>query len=62
MELTIREDDEPETVKVRLEVYHAETEPLKAFYAERGKLKTVESQITVAQTTELVKKALGIEQ
>lgn len=61
MELTIREDDEPETVKVRLEVYHAETEPLKAFYAERGKLKTVESQITVAQTTELVKKALGIE-
>lgn len=62
MELTIREDDEPETVQVRLEVYHAETEPLKAFYAERGKLKTVESQITVAQTTELVKKALGISQ
>ena len=62
MELTIREDDEPETVKVRLEVYHEETEPLKAFYAERGKLKTVESQITVAQTTALVKKALGISQ
>lgn len=62
MELTIREDDEPETVQVRLEVYHAETEPLKAFYAERGKLKTVESQITVTQTTELVKKALGISQ
>lgn len=59
-ELTIRDDDAPETVKVRLEVYHAETEPLKAFYAERGKLKTVESQATVAMTTELVKKALGI--
>ena len=56
-ELTIRDDDAPETVKVRLEVYHAETEPLKAFYAE---LKTVESQATVAMTTELVKKALGI--
>ncbi|MGI6013748.1 MAG: adenylate kinase [Oscillospiraceae bacterium] len=59
-ELTIRDDDAPETVKVRLEVYHAETEPLKAFYAARGKLKTVESQATVAMTTELVKKALGI--
>ena len=59
-ELIIRDDDAPETVKVRLEVYHAETEPLKAFYAARGKLKTVESQATVAMTTELVKKALGI--
>ena len=33
-----RHDDEPETVKHRLEVYHKETEPLKDFYAERGLL------------------------
>ena len=37
-ELTIRKDDAPETVKARLDVYHAETEPLKDFYAQRGKL------------------------
>ena len=43
-ELTIRKDDAPETVKARLDVYHAETEPLKDFYAQRGKLVKVDNQ------------------
>lgn len=60
-ELTIRKDDAPETVLARLETYHKETEPLKDFYAERGKLVTVAGQDTVAQTTDVIKKALGIE-
>ena len=59
-ELTIRKDDAPETVKARLDTYHKETEPLKAFYAERGKLKTVENQPTISATTAEIKKALGI--
>jgi adenylate kinase len=59
-ELTIRKDDAPETVKARLEVYHKETEPLKAFYAARGRLKTVENQETIEATTEAIAKALGI--
>lgn len=59
-ELTIRKDDAPETVKARLEVYHKETEPLKAFYAERGKLKAVDNQPTIEATTEVIKAALGI--
>ena len=59
-ELTIRKDDAPETVKARLDTYHKETEPLKAFYAERGKLKTVENQPTISETTAEIKKALGI--
>ena len=59
-ELTIRKDDAPETVKARLDTYHRETEPLKAFYAERGKLKTVENQPTISETTAEIKKALGI--
>ena len=59
-ELTIRKDDAPETVKARLDTYHRETEPLKAFYAERGKLKTVENQPTISATTAEIKKALGI--
>ena len=59
-ELTIRKDDAPETVRTRLEVYHRETEPLKDFYAERGKLKTVENQPGIEATTAAIKAALGI--
>ena len=59
-ELTIRKDDAPETVKARLETYHAQTEPLIAFYKERGKLKTVENQPTIEATTAEIEKALGI--
>ena len=58
--LTIRKDDAPETVKARLETYHRETEPLKAFYAERGKLKSVENQPGVEATTAVIREALGI--
>ena len=54
-----RHDDEPETVKARLEVYHRETEPLKAFYAQRGLLKSVENQPTVAGTSQAILHALG---
>lgn len=55
-----REDDLPETVDHRLQVYHESTEPLKGFYAERGKLRIIESQVKLADTTRLVKEALGI--
>ncbi len=58
--LTIRKDDAPETVRARLETYHAQTEPLIAFYRERGKLKTVDNQPTIEATTAEIYKALGI--
>ena len=54
-----RHDDEPETVKARLEVYHKETEPLKDFYAQRGLLKSVENQPTVEETSQAILRALG---
>ena len=60
-ELTIRKDDAPETVQARLATYHKETEPLKDFYAARGKLVSVEGQDTVAETTDVIKKALALE-
>ena len=56
--LYVRADDAAETVKKRLETFHRETEPLKAFYAERGLLLTVEGQDGVADTTALVFQAL----
>ena len=57
--LVQRKDDAPETVKARLEVYHKETEPLKAFYAQRGLLKPVENQPSVAETSQAILRALG---
>ena len=60
-ELTIRKDDDPEVVKNRLEVYHNETEPLKAFYDGKGILKTVIGQKELKDTSALTAKALGIE-
>ena len=59
-ELTIRADDAPETVKARLDTFHKETEPLKDFYAARGKLKMVDNQPSIEATTEVIKAALGI--
>lgn len=56
--LFIRADDAAETVKNRLETFHRETEPLKAFYAQKGLLISVEGQEEVADTTALVMQAL----
>ena len=37
-----RDDDDPETVRERLKVYHQETEPLIAYYEDRGQLRRVD--------------------
>ena len=57
--LVQRKDDAPETVLSRLEVYHKETEPLKNFYAQRGLLRAVDDQPSVADTSKAILKALG---
>ena len=57
-ELIIRKDDRPETVLERLEVYHQQTEPLKAFYKAEGLLVSVDGQQGVEETTRLVLAAL----
>ena len=59
-ELGVRKDDKAETVRARLATYHKETEPLKAFYEERGKLVAVDNQPTIEATTAEIKKVLGI--
>ena len=58
-QLVQRKDDAPETVQRRLEVYHKETEPLKAFYKERGLLRPVENQSSVEATSQAILRALG---
>ncbi|MBQ8338521.1 MAG: adenylate kinase, partial [Oscillospiraceae bacterium] len=57
--LVIRKDDEPDTVLDRLDIYHKQTEPLKSYYKESGKLLTVEGQGKVEDTTALVLAALS---
>ena len=52
--LVIRKDDEPDTVLDRLDIYHKQTEPLKDYYANKGKLRTVEGQANIEDTTALV--------
>lgn len=58
-ELIHRSDDKPETVRERLQVYHAETEPLKRFYRERDILRPVTSSTgSIQDTTRAVLEAL----
>lgn len=58
-ELMIRKDDKPETVRHRLEVYHAETEALKGFYEKLGKLRLVEGNQPIEDATRDIMAALG---
>ena len=57
--LTLRRDDSPEVVLSRLNVYHELTEPLKDYYASKGKLKLVEGQEEVSDTTKLTLEAIN---
>ena len=41
-ELVLRDDDKPETVQKRLDVYHEQTQPLIEYYDKQGILKTVD--------------------
>ena len=59
-ELVIRKDDAPETVKNRLKVFHAETEPLKNFYEKLGVLKLVEGNQPIEAATRDILAALGV--
>ena len=42
----------------RLRVYHEKTEPLIAYYTERGLVRTVEGQGSLEETTRLTMQAL----
>ena len=57
-ELIQRKDDHPDTVLDRLKVYHEQTEPLKDFYEKKGKLRVVEGQDSVDDTTKMTFAAL----
>lgn len=53
-----RADDNEETLKERLAVYHSETAPLIDYYRGTGKLKTVDGMAGIAEVTTAIKGAL----
>ena len=57
-ELTLRRDDSPEVVADRLRIYHEQTEPLKDYYASKGRMKIVVGQEKVEDTTKLTDEAI----
>ena len=57
-ELIIRKDDAPETVRHRLEVYHASTEVLKDFYGKLGRLRLVNGSQPIEDANKDILKAI----
>jgi adenylate kinase len=57
-ELFQRDDDKPDTVRHRLEVYHEQTEPLIGFYRDAGKLVAIDAFGAVEDVTERAISAL----
>ena len=58
--LVQRDDDKPETVRRRLEIYHLQTEPLKEFYAQRGVLYPISALGTVEENTKAMMDAVKL--
>lgn len=57
-ELYQREDDQPETVRQRLEVYREQTSPLIDFYRERDLLSEIDGDQPIDQVSEEIRKAV----
>ena len=58
-DLVIRKDDAPETVRNRLKVYHEQTEVLKDFYTQRGKVRLIEGNQPIDKAFEDILAAIG---
>ena len=54
-----RADDNAETVRSRLEAYHAQTAPLLPYYEARGILKSVDGMADIDDVTKQIERVLG---
>jgi adenylate kinase len=59
-EVYTRDDDRPEAITKRLEVYRAQTAPLIGFYRKKGLLVDVDARPPVDQVAENFKQSLGV--
>ena len=58
-ELILRDDDKPETVKKRLDVYHEQTQPLIDYYTKKGALVEVDGTVAMEDVFNAIVKILG---
>jgi adenylate kinase len=61
-EMVQRDDDRPETVRHRLEVYREQTAPLSGFYDSEGLLSRIDAIGAVEEVTARAMKALGVDE
>ena len=54
-----RSDDNVETLKKRLDVYHAQTAPILPYYAQRGILKSVDGMASIDEVTDQIESILN---
>ena len=59
-ELVLRDDDKPETVKKRLDVYHDQTQPLIDYYKKQNILKSVDGTQPMEKVFEDITNILGV--
>lgn len=59
-ELILRDDDKPETVQKRLNVYHEQTQPLIDYYSSEGILKTVDGTVDINDVFQAIVEILGV--
>lgn len=57
--LILRDDDKPETVKKRLDVYHEQTQPLIDYYGRAGVLKEVDGTMAMEDVFQAIVQILG---
>lgn len=57
--LVQREDDKPETVLNRLDVYHTQTQPLIDYYTKKGVLKEIDGTVDVSEVFAAIIDVLG---
>ncbi len=58
-ELVLRDDDKPETVHNRLQVYHKQTQPLIEYYTEKGVMKAVDGTAPMHDVFNAIVSILG---
>ena len=58
-QLILRDDDKPETVQKRLDVYHEQTQPLIEYYSKAGILKTVDGTLKMDDVFAAIASILG---
>ena len=56
----VRADDNPDSLKIRLKAYRAQTAPVSAYYAERGALKQVDGMAPIDEVAAAIDGAVGV--